>query len=169
MKFSPKPKIRTIHDEQWIPIPLEDVFGFFSDARNLSKVTPPSVGFKILTPAPIEMKSGLRLDYQISLRGIPMKWSSEITEWNPPHHFTDIQLTGPYALWEHRHSFKAVHNGTLVTDDVQYAVPMSWFPGVALVEFLFVKPELRRIFSHRRSALRAHFGLPSEDEPIQQK
>lgn len=167
MKFSPKPKIRTIHEEQWIPIPLEDVFGFFSNAQNLSKVTPPSVGFRILTPTPIEMKRGLRLDYQISLRGIPLKWSSEITEWNPPHHFTDLQLTGPYALWKHRHSFKALNGGTLVTDDVQYAVPLSWIPGAALVELLFVEPELRRIFLHRKKALRAHFGLPSEDESSQ--
>ncbi len=158
------PKIRTLHQEQWVPIPLDEVFDFFSQAQNLEKVTPPWVGFRILTPSPITMRPGTIIDYEVRLHRIPMRWRSEITEWVPPFHFADVQLKGPYALWNHRHSFRAEKEGTLVIDDVQYAVPLSWMPGAGLVERFLVEPELRRIFAHRRVALRAHFGLPPETE-----
>ena len=45
--------------------PLETVFEFFADARQLERITPPMLNFKILTPMPVEMKIGLLLDYQI--------------------------------------------------------------------------------------------------------
>ena len=157
-----RPKVRSIHEEQWLPLPLADVFSFFSDAQNLEKVTPDSVGFRILTRLPLVMKEGLTIDYEIRLHGIPMRWSSLITEWNPPEHFTDVQVKGPYAIWRHKHSFKELNGGTLAIDDVQYAVPLSWLPGVSLVEHFFVKPELRRIFAYRKRALRKHFNLPDE-------
>jgi len=148
--------------EQWIPVALPEVFSFFSDAQNLEKVTPPWVGFRILTPLPIQMAVGTLIDYEVKLRGIPMHWRSEITEWDPPRSFADRQLKGPYAFWLHTHSFAEKDNGTLVTDDVEYAPPLSWVPGASLVNRWFVRPELNRIFEHRKAALRSHFGLPPE-------
>ena len=146
----------------WVPRPLDEVFNFFSDAHNLEKITPTALGFRILNEEPIVMKCGLRIDYQIRLHGIPMKWSSEITEWDPPHHFSDTQIRGPYQQWHHRHSFKTSDNGTIVTDDVQYAVPLSWVPGMSLIEHFFIQPELRRIFLHRARALECHFQAGSQ-------
>ena len=156
------PKMRRIHQEQWVPVPLGDIFAFFSNAENLQKVTPPWVGFRILTPRPIVMAAGTIIDYEVRIHQIPMRWRSEITEWLPPHHFVDVQRKGPYSEWIHRHSFCELNGGTLVTDDVEYMVPFSWMPGAGLVERFLVRPELDRIFAHRRSALRMHFGLPPE-------
>ena len=110
------------------------------------------------------MRTGAIIDYEVRIHGIPLRWRSEIADWNPPHRFVDIQLKGPYAYWHHTHSFTESNGGTLVADDIQYAVPMSWMPGVSLVERFFVTPELERIFSHRRTALDAAFGLSSEHE-----
>ena len=151
--------------EQWVPIPLPEVFAFFSDPGNLSKMTPPWVGFKILTPAPIKMARGTLIDYEVRLHRIPMHWRSEITEWSPPHRFSDLQLKGPYSYWHHVHSFSASGEGTLVVDQVEYAIPLSWMPGAGLIEHFLVKPELERIFAHRRAALRRAFGLPEKEEP----
>ena len=158
------PRMRRLEAREWIPLPLKEVHAFFSEAQNLEKITPPEVGFTILSPLPIVMRVGALIQYRVKLFGFPMRWSSEITEWNPPHDFTDEQVRGPYAVWSHTHSFREENGGTLLSDSVKYAVPFSWLPGVALVERFFVRPELRRIFEYRKVALRQHFTLKDSDE-----
>ena len=157
-------KTLKLHKQQWVPVALPEVFSFFSDPQNLSKITPPWVGFKILTPAPVVMGTGTLIDYEVRLHHIPMRWRSEITEWMPPYRFCDVQLKGPYSYWRHVHSFAESNGGTLVSDDIEYSIPFGWMPGASLIEALFVKPELERIFTHRGVALRTEFGLDAEDE-----
>jgi ligand-binding SRPBCC domain-containing protein len=160
MFFSPR--LRQLHREMWVPLPLDTVFSFFSNPANLELVTPPWVGFKILSRLPVEMKTGAVLDYAIRVRGIPLRWRSEITDWQPPLRFSDLQIKGPYAVWHHEHRFEARHGGTLVTDDVRYAIPLSWMPGSRWVEKYLVSPDVEKIFAHRRGALLRHFGLPCD-------
>ncbi len=159
------PRLRKLHREMWVPLPLDTVFGFFSNPANLELVTPPWVGFRILSKLPVEMKPGALLDYAIRVHGIPLKWRSEITVWEPPFRFADLQLKGPYAVWHHEHRFEARHGGTLVVDDVEYAIPFSWMPGAQLVERFLVTPDVEKIFAHRRGALLRHFGLPDAPSP----
>jgi len=136
----------------WVPRPIEDVFAFFGTAANLELMTPPWLSFKIITPQPIEMRPGTRIDYRISLRGLPMRWRSEITEWNPPFSFVDEQLKGPYRHWHHRHTFESRDGGTLVGDEVTYDVL-----GGALVHRLFVEGDLKKIFAFREETMRRLF------------
>ncbi|CAI8056558.1 hypothetical protein GBAR_LOCUS30816 [Geodia barretti] len=124
--------------------PREQVFEFFSQAENLNFLTPPWVRFSILTPPPIEMKTGTLIQYRIRVHGIPIRWDSEITQWDPPFRFQDTQRRGPYSQWVHSHIFEEVPEGTLVIDEVEYRVP-----GGRLVNWLYVAAELRRIFNHR--------------------
>jgi hypothetical protein len=142
--------MKTFHfrGEQWLPRPISEVFPFFSDARNLGVLTPDWLSFTILTPDPIEMKVGLLLDYRIAWHGIPMRWTSEIEVWEPPHRFVDRQLRGPYRLWHHEHRFVESDNGTRVIDDVEYAV---W--GGALANRLGVRRDIERIFAYRQHKL----------------
>ena len=81
--------------KQIIERPLKEVFNFFADAGNLEKITPPELNFKIITPQPIDIKKGALIDYQLKLRGIPITWKTEITQWNPPHDFGDTALKSP--------------------------------------------------------------------------
>jgi ligand-binding SRPBCC domain-containing protein len=159
------PRLNQLHCEMWVPLPLETVFGFFSNPANLEVVTPPWVGFRILSKLPVVMKEGALLDYAIRVHGIPLRWRSEITVWEPPFRFADVQVKGPYAVWNHEHRFESRHGGTLVSDEVRYAIPFSWMPGSSLVERWLVAPDIDRIFAHRRTALLRHFGLP--ETPIQ--
>lgn len=135
-----------------LPRPIEEVFPFFADAANLDRLTPPWLHFRILTERPIPMAVGTRIDYRLRLHGIPIRWQSEITEWDPPHGFVDEQRRGPYRVWIHRHSFEPRPGGTLVGDHVRYAVP-----GGPLVDRLFARRDLRRIFDYRTEQLQRLF------------
>lgn len=137
-----------LQTSQIIKRPLQEVFSFFSKAENLEILTPPFLKFKILSPVPITMSQGIFIDYRISLRGIPLKWRTEITNWNPPHSFTDVQVKGPYRLWQHTHKFTECAEGTLVEDKVNYKVL-----GGRLAECIFVRPDLKRIFGFRQTKL----------------
>ena len=143
--------------EIFIPRPLNKVFEFFSKAENLEKLTPPRLKFNILTPAPIKMKQGLFIDYQIRLLGLPFKWKTEITVWKPPYRFQDVQLKGPYRKWQHTHSFREVEGGTQMTDEVLYQIPFSLISP--LMNALFIKKQLTPIFSYRKEQMDTIFGL----------
>jgi ligand-binding SRPBCC domain-containing protein len=137
----------------WLPRPPAAVFEFFADARNLDALTPPWLHFRILTPDPIEMLVGTQIAYRLRFRGIPLRWDSEITVWDPPHRFVDVQRRGPYRKWVHEHTFEEQDGGTLVADRVTYAVL-----GGRLVQRLLVAPDLQRIFAYRRHKLLDLFG-----------
>jgi ligand-binding SRPBCC domain-containing protein len=141
---------------QFIPVPLDEVFRFFSEARNLETLTPAWLGFRFLTPGPIEMGAGARIEYRISLHGVPVRWRTLIAEWDPPHAFKDIQLKGPYKLWEHEHRFEAVAGGTLMKDIFHYELPFGWLGR--LVERFWVRREVKRIFDYRAERIAALWG-----------
>lgn len=142
-----------------LEFPREQVFPFFADAINLEQITPPLLRFRILTPHPIKMQVGALIDYRLRLRGLPMKWKTEITAWEPPYRFVDEQLKGPYRKWVHEHTFERVQlssgrEGTLVRDVVHY----SMFGG-ALINRLLIARDLREIFGFRQAEIRKHFAV----------
>jgi ligand-binding SRPBCC domain-containing protein len=142
--------------EQWLPVDTDELFPFFADPRNLELITPNTLRFEVVTPQPIEMHEGTIIDYRLKIRGIPARWRSEITIWNPPHRFMDEQRRGPYALWRHLHSFEPKDGGTLCRDEVEYRVPGG--PLAPVVHALFVRPDLESIFAYRMRVLSERFG-----------
>jgi ligand-binding SRPBCC domain-containing protein len=134
-----------------LPLPLETVFAFFSDAGNLERITPPELRFSILTPLPISMAAGVLLDYRLHLFGIPMNWRSKISIWDPPHRFTDEQVRGPYREWIHTHRFEETDAGTAMSDEVRYGLPFWPFGELA---YPVVRLQVKRIFRFREQAMR---------------
>lgn len=134
--------------EQRLPRPIDEVFTFFSDACNLERITPPNVRFKILTPTPIDMKVGTLIDYKLRIKGLPIRWRTRICEWDPPNRFADEQLKGPYHLWHHTHWFKPDGDHTLIGDRIEYRPR-----GGPLINAIFVKRDVRKIFTHRQAVL----------------
>jgi ligand-binding SRPBCC domain-containing protein len=136
--------------------PRPEVFAFFADAANLEAITPPWLRFRILTPQPIAMRPGAPIEYRLRLHGLPIRWKTEITAWEPPFRFVDRQLSGPYRQWVHEHTFEARDGGTLMRDRVDYAVP-GWLLE-PLIDAWVVGPDVRRIFAYRRERMRQRFG-----------
>ncbi|NQV27486.1 MAG: SRPBCC family protein [Rhodopirellula sp.] len=138
----------------WLPLKPPAVFSIFSDAFKLESLTPSFLEFEVLTPAPIEMKQGQLIDYRLRLHGLPFRWRTRITQWEPPFAFEDSQIRGPYSLWVHSHTFAEQDGGTLMQDVVRYAVP-----GGPLIHTLFVTRDLRRIFKYRHDRLPQLLGV----------
>jgi len=140
-----------LKQDQYIDAPLEIVFPFFSRPENLERLTPDFMGMKVLTPQPIPMYVGAIIDYSVSVNGIPMRWTTCISEYDPPHRFVDVQLKGPYSFWHHTHTFESEGNGTRIHDEVRYLVPFG--PIGAIAHHLMIKRQLNTIFSYRRTVL----------------
>lgn len=149
-----EPAGRVFHfqSELWLPRPRDEVFAFFADAFNLQAITPPWVSFQVLTPGPIPMRAGVLIDYRIRIHGCPVRWRTEITQWRPPERFVDVQRRGPYVLWEHTHTFAEREGGTVCGDVVRYRPRGGW-----LMEKLFVRRDVERIFAYRRTKLLERF------------
>jgi hypothetical protein len=146
--------MRALHElqrEQLIPSPIDEVFAFFSNAENLEMLTPSFLRFRILSPLPIEMKEGTRIDYSLTLFGVTMRWRTRITTWEPGVRFVDEQESGPYAVWQHTHEFEPRGTSTLMRDVVRYREPLG--PLGALAHVILVRRTVERIFDYRREAL----------------
>jgi NADH dehydrogenase len=146
---------RVVQASTTVARPPDDVFAFFSRPENLGRITPPELDFQ-LTSADVRMRNGLVIDYRLRpLLGLPSRWRTLINGFEPPNRFSDIQLRGPYRLWEHTHTFTAAGQGTRVDDEVRYRLPLGMF-GDALHDRL-VRPSLERIFRYRAWAIERIF------------
>ena len=160
-------RLYSIQRKQFIPKPRTEVFEFFSKPENLSSLTPPSLGFNILTPVPIGMNEGALIDYTIRLAGVPVRWTTLITRFDPPKRFVDVQLKGPYSFWHHTHEFSAVNGGTEMTDTVRYGAPAGILGRI--VRELFVKRQLEQIFNYREERLKKLFPAEKSSQVSSQK
>ncbi|MCK5940590.1 MAG: SRPBCC family protein [Planctomycetes bacterium] len=147
----------------WVPQTPEQVFPFFADARNLELLTPPWLSFRILTPMPIDLHVGARIDYRIKLRGLPIRWRTRIARWEPDRAFADEQLSGPYAVWHHTHTFTPQDGGTVLGDDV---VMRPRGGPLAPVVMKLVRGDVERIFAHRARVMADRFGGSDDDASV---
>ena len=142
--------------QQQVSRPLGEVFDFFSRAENLEALTPPWLNFKILDVMPTPIRQGTLINYSLRVHGIPLRWTSEIVAWEPPHRFVDLQRRGPYKLWRHEHRFEARDGGTLISDTINLALPLGLLGLLAYK--VKVRSDVQEIFSFREKTIHALFG-----------
>jgi ligand-binding SRPBCC domain-containing protein len=147
---------RSIECSQLVALSVEESFAFFADAYNLEVLTPPWLGFRILTPRPIRMRRGTTIEYVLTTHRLPFRWRTEIVEWEPGRRFVDRQVKGPFRLWEHTHAFEERPDGTLIRDTVLYRMPYG--PLGEIARRVLVARDLERIFDYRRDAVARLLG-----------
>jgi ligand-binding SRPBCC domain-containing protein len=148
--------LERLDQEQWVPRAPAEVFALFSDPQNLEKLTPPFLRFRVLGSSTPALEVGTRIDYRLSLHGLPVRWQSRIDEWEPDRRFVDSQTRGPYATWRHTHTFEPHAGGTILRDVVCYELPLGALGG--LVAGSRVRRDLREIFAYRRRKVAEIFG-----------
>lgn len=141
-----------------VPRSRQEIFAFFSDAANLQRITPPFVGFEMLTPTPLVIAEGTLIDYKIKLYGVPVRWQTRIESFQRDVEFVDVQLRGPYRRWHHRHTFTEVPGGTRMNDVIDYEMPLGVLGSIARA--LFVARSLEQIFDYREQIIGELFGAP---------
>jgi ligand-binding SRPBCC domain-containing protein len=148
--------IHALSRRQYIPRPIDEVFAFFSRAENLQAITPAFLNFRVLSVDPPELRMGTLIRYRLAWHGlIPMRWTCEITRWEPPNFFADDQVSGPYRLWHHEHRFESSGAGTKMYDTVRYALPFGSLGVVA--HRVLVRRDLNSIFDFRARRIRELF------------
>lgn len=150
-------RIHIFERSQRVALPIAEAFAFYGDAHNLERITPPLLGFEVRTPGPIEMGVGTLIEYRLRLHRVPVRWRTRIEAWEPPRRFVDAQVKGPYALWEHTHTFEEDGPGaTIIRDQVRYSIPFGVLGKLA--DRLLVQRDLKQIFDYRRDAVARELG-----------
>ena len=145
-------KIFQVKSKQTLPMTLGESWDFFSDPRNLSKITPPWLNLKITSDLPDKMYEGMIITYKVyPFLGIPSNWVTEITQVKDKTFFIDEQRFGPYKFWHHQHHFKEVDEGIEMIDIVNYALPFD--PFSRPLNSLVVEKKVEEIFNYREEVL----------------
>jgi ligand-binding SRPBCC domain-containing protein len=145
-------RVHVLARSQRLAVSIERAFAFYGEARNLEAITPPWLGFHVTTPGAIDMRAGALIDYRLKLHGVSLRWRTRIERWDPPASFVDVQVRGPYALWEHTHTlYRDGEAAVVIGDHVRYALPCG--PLGEFAHRLFVKRDLQRIFDYRSRAV----------------
>jgi ligand-binding SRPBCC domain-containing protein len=158
--------IHTLHRKQVLPITRATAWDFFSNPRNLARITPPSLDFQILTPdLPEKIRAGMMIQYRVRpLLRIPMTWLTEITQVQDGEYFVDEQRVGPYSIWHHEHEFREIDGGKVeIEDRVTYTLPFGWLSEP--IHALIVRHQLAAIFDYRTVAVTELFPAP-RDRPL---
>lgn len=146
-----------LHYEQTVPLPLEEAFRFFENPYNLLKITPANMALTVTNPEPVVMRQGAEITYRLRVAGVPQKWRTLITEYDPPHKFVDVQLQGPYRKWEH--TLRAQGDSTLIIDDIEYELPFGMLGQLGAG--WFVKRQVAGIFAYRSQVIEQLLGKGS--------
>ena len=131
--------------EQRINTDIDNLWKFISSPKNLSKITPSYMDFKILSKIPDEMYEGLIISYTVKpILGVKMNWVTEITHIKDKKYFVDEQRKGPYKMWHHEHILIKTDNGIIMKDIISYIPPFGILGKI--LNILFIKRQAKTIF-----------------------
>ncbi len=130
----------------------ERVFAFHELPDAFERLMPPGEDAKIIQKADIKVL-GSRAIVDTKILGLyTARWVAEHTEYDPPRMFEDIQVSGPFAKWRHRHLVLPHAEGATLRDEIEYEPPF-WFLGVLAAPFAVV-PKLEKMFAYRHEVTR---------------
>ena len=137
-----------LRTKQVLKVPVEKAFSFFEDPANLSEITPDWLDFQTINhEVNSDLFEGAELRFTIRWFSLRFAWQTKITEYLPPERFTDLQVRGPYRLWEHKHFFEEIPEGTLMRDEVMYRIPFGILGR--LLHGVIIRKQLEEIFNYR--------------------
>jgi len=129
-----------------IDAPLEMVFDFHTDPKNLERIMPGNV--KVLSCTMEGLFQGAKLDLVMRWHGlITKRWLIELEVFKRPNALVDLQIKGPFKAFRHVRTFEAAGGMTLLTDDLSYELPFRFFGR--LIEKLVLGRTVKSQFAYR--------------------
>jgi ligand-binding SRPBCC domain-containing protein len=103
-----------------IPVPVQAVWDFHMDPRNLARVTPHGSWVRVVTPEPrLELNAEITVEIKL-MHLVPVKMTNRIIVFDPLKQFVDVQVRGPFYHFRHEHRFREVEGGGCrLTDTVE--------------------------------------------------
>ncbi len=139
----------------------ERVFAFHELPDAFARLMPPWEDSRIIETAPT-LQPGARAVVETKILGLfKARWVSLHTAYNPPRMFEDVQVSGPFRSWRHRHLVEPHASGAVLRDEIEYEPPLS-FIGVAFAP-LVVVPRLKKLFDYRHEVTRQWCEGKEED------
>jgi ligand-binding SRPBCC domain-containing protein len=84
--------------------------------------------------------------------GVKQRLTVRITQFNRPHSFQDIMVTGVFKSMRHAHKFVAHSFGTMMTDRFEFESPLGILGKI--VELLFLRRYMQRFLGRRNQVLK---------------
>lgn len=140
-----------------LPLPVAEVFDFFSQPANLLRITPAEMHMRLIE-APTRIQLGSRVTLEARRHGVSQRIVSEVVVFEPHAAFADEQREGPFRKWLHQHRFEAVAGGSRVIDRIDFEPP-GGILGLML-NAAAIERDLKWLFDHRSQKLREILGDP---------
>jgi ligand-binding SRPBCC domain-containing protein len=138
--------------ESFINSSPERVFAFHQLPDALWRLIPPWEKVKVVQKADIS-KIGARTILETRILGpFKVRWIAEHTAYDPPRSFEDVQISGPFRAWRHRHIVKPHPDGAILRDEVEYKMPIPIFGPLAAP--MAVTPRIQKMFDYRHQVTR---------------
>ncbi|HEX7225250.1 MAG TPA: SRPBCC family protein [Candidatus Limnocylindria bacterium] len=112
-----------IHSRGWVPAPIDEVFTFFDDPANLSRLMPPPVAIRLVSIEPAPPRPGSVFTFRYGLGPFQRTWTVRLVDRVPGARFADETISGPLARFIHSHSFTPSRGGgTWIEDRIDFHV-----------------------------------------------
>ena len=139
----------------------EAVFAWHELPDAVERLTPPWEHAEVVEKSG-GLQVGAKVVFKVYVGPFWRTWEAEHIEYDPPHLFVDVQRRGPFAYWLHRHRFELTPRGTtLMTDEVEYALPLGWLGE--LVGGSFARKKLQRMFDYRHQVVAEQFAASASE------
>jgi ligand-binding SRPBCC domain-containing protein len=130
----------------------ERVFAFHELPDALNRLTPPWESARVIQPAE-SLRVGSRAIVETRIFFLfKTRWVARHSAYDPPRMFEDVQDSGPFKSWRHRHVIEAHASGATLRDEIEYEPPLGWLGKFAAP--LIIVPRLRRLFEYRHRVTR---------------
>lgn len=125
----------------------ERVFAFHELPDAFDRLVPPWENAEIIQKANISVVGSRAIIEQRLFGIIPSRWVAEHTAYDPPRMFEDVQISGPFASWRHKHIITPHEEGAILRDEIEFEPPMSFIGDLAAP--LFIVPRIEKMFEYR--------------------
>lgn len=135
-----------------IPCSAAELFAWHARPGTFERLAPPWITTRVVERSG-GIEDGARLVMRVGPGPLAMRWVAEHRNYIEGQQFGDVQVSGPFARWEHLHRFEPVSDDSCYLEDsVEYRVPLGGLGNA--VAGSHVAATIERMFEFRHRVTR---------------